>query len=175
MDDAELIARAAGGDDAAFELVVRRHSPGLWQLARSIVGDDHVAEEVVQDTWIKAHRALGRFRGEAAVRTWVHRICYRTAIDRVRVRSHNVVPLDRARTRAEDADRELRLVLQAALEALPEDEREAFTLVHVLGFTREEAAAIVEAPASTVRSRVARARERLALALSDSAAASGDA
>lgn len=47
MDDAELIARAAGGDDAAFELVVRRHSPGLWQLAGSIVGDDHVAEEVV--------------------------------------------------------------------------------------------------------------------------------
>lgn len=108
------------------------------------------------------------------MRTWVHRICYRTAIDRVRIRSHNVVPLDRARTRAEDADRELRLVLQAALEALPEDEREAFTLVHVLG-TREEAAAIVEAPSSTVRSRVARARERFALAPSDSAAASGDA
>jgi RNA polymerase sigma-70 factor, ECF subfamily len=173
MDDAELLQRAADGDAVAFELLVRRHADGLWRLARSVLRDDHLAEEAVQDTFVKAHDVLGSFRGEAAVRTWLSTICYRACVDRLRRRQHNVVPLDAARHRARAEDHDLRLVLQEALAALPDAEQEAFALVHVLGYRREEAAAIVGVPASTLRSRVARAQLRLAATLADDPTAAG--
>lgn len=173
MDDGELVQRAAGGDAVAFELLVRRHAGPLFRLARSIVHDDHLAEEVVQDTFLKAHRNLGTFRGDSKVSTWLSSICYRTAIDRSRRRRTNVVSIETAREQGRHDDVDLRLALSDALDELPADEREAFYLVQVLGYSREEAAHIVGVPASTMRSRVGRARQRLAQslrALEDSAA-----
>lgn len=167
MDDSTLLTRALeDGDTAAFELLVRRHADRLWRFARSVVRDDHLAEEVVQDTFVKAHANLASFRGEASVGSWLGSICYRNAIDRVRRKRLEVVSLEAARHRRQDAaDEDLRLILAEIVEELPEDEREAFTLVHVLGYSREEAASIVNAPPSTIRSRVARACTRLADAL----------
>ena len=166
MDDSELVQRAAAGDAAAFELLVRRHAGALFRLARPIVRDDHLAEEVVQDTFFKAHRNLATFRGDAKVSTWLSSICYRTAIDRVRASRRNVVSLEAAREQpGHQDDIDLRLALSDALDELPSDEREAFYLVQVLGYSREEAAQIVDVPASTLRSRVARARQRLAESL----------
>ena len=166
MDDGQLVERARRGDDAAFELLVRRHTPTVWRLARSLVDDDGTAEEVAQDTFVKAHRGLAGFRAEAAVATWLHSICRRTAMDHRRRRRLNVVSLDNARRRpAGTAPNDERLVLQEAIASLGDDEREAFALVAVLGYRSEEAAAEVGVPPSTLRSRVARARRQLAEAL----------
>ncbi len=165
-DDTRLVTRTLEGDPYAFELLVRRHANGLWRLARSVVRDDHQAEEVVQDTFVKAHDKLATFRGDASVRSWLASICYRSAVDRIRLKQLDIVPLEAARDQhRHQGDAELRLLLAEIIEELPNDEREAFELVHVLGYSREEAASVVGTPASTMRSRVSRACTRLADAL----------
>lgn len=162
MDDTALVELARGGDDAAFELLVRRHTDAVWRLARSSLGDPHTAEDATQDTFLKAYRSLGSFRGDAAVRTWLLTICHRTCLDRHRQRTADVVSLDDVRQlRAQSHDVELRVVIDEAMSRLPDDERVAFALVDVLGHSSEEAAAIVDVPASTMRSRVGRARRRV--------------
>lgn len=170
MDESELVTRAKRGDDAAFEVIVRRHTDAVWRLARSLVSDDATAEEAVQDTFVKAYRALPTFRGDAAVSTWLHAICARTCLDRRRRRRLESVPLDDAATAAAASGPapsgvEDRIVLDAAIAQLPDDERIAFTLVSVLGYAHDEAAAIVGSVPSTMRSRLARARTRLVTAL----------
>lgn len=165
-DDAVLVGRAAAGDELAFEVLVRRHTETVWRMARSLLDDDFAAEEAVQDTFLKAHRGLARFRGEAAVTTWLLSICNRCCIDRLRLRRADVVPLEHLREqRAREDTAELRLSIERALPALAPADRQAFTLVDVLGYSREEAAAIAAVPSSTMRTRVARARARLVDAL----------
>lgn len=166
-----LVERAAAGDDVAFETMVRRHADAVWRLARANLRDDFAAEEVVQDTFLKAHRALAGFRGDASVRTWLLAICQRTCIDVSRRKRPTVVPLDEARrTRARDSEPELGIAITQGMERLSPDERRAFTLVDILGYSREEAAQIVGVPASTMRSRVANARLRLMDALGGASA-----
>lgn len=166
MDDLGLAERAGKGDELAFELLVRRHTEAAWRLARSLLRDDFAADEAVQDTFVKAHRALGSFRGDAAVKTWLLAICHRTCIDRLRLKQAEIVPLDEARAkRRRDDEHELRLAIEHEVSRLGDAEREAFTLVDMLGYSREEAASVVGVPASTMRSRVARARAQLAQAL----------
>ena len=161
--DLELCRRAADGDETAFELIVHRHIDSLWRLARSLLSDDYEAEEAVQETFIKAYRSLGSFRGEASLRTWLLAICNRICIDRWRHRRSGVVSLDVfQRERVEQESLELRIMIEEGLQLLPLEERHAFVLVHVLGYSREEAAKICDVPASTFRSRVARARGHLA-------------
>ena len=161
-DDASLARRAASGDVAAFEALVRRHTASVWRVARSMLRDDFAAEEAVQDTFLRAHAALGTFRGEAAVRTWLVSICHRVCIDRLRLKRAETVPLDEVAARRVTPEPDERLHLDAAVRRLAVDERAAFLLVDVLGYTGAEAAEIVGTPASTMRSRVARAREQLA-------------
>jgi len=168
MDDWGLIERSRAGDAAAFELLVRRHTDAVWRAARGFLRDDFAAEEVVQDTFLKAYRGLGSFRGDAAVRTWLVSICHRSCVDRSRRRQAEVVSLDHARRlRARDDSADLRMAIEAALPALTDDERRAFVLVDVLGYSREEAAEIAGVPSSTMRSRLARARRRLVEALQE--------
>jgi RNA polymerase sigma-70 factor, ECF subfamily len=163
MDDHDLAVRAAGGDHAAFEVLVRRNSDAVWRLARSLLRDNLEAEEAVQDTFVKAFRGLKSFRQESSFPTWLHSICYRTCIDRLRSHRAPVVSLDRAlQHRSEEPSPDVRLVLEQTIAGLPYDERLSFTMVHVLGYTSDEASEICQVPASTVRSRVARARQRLA-------------
>jgi RNA polymerase sigma-70 factor (ECF subfamily) len=172
MDDGELARRAATGDMEAFELLVRRHTDRVWRMAWSMLRDRFAAEEAVQDTFVKAHRSLGTFRGQSAFGTWLLAICRRSCVDRLRSRTAQVIPLEEARAlRQETASPELRMDLERALADLPGADREAFVLVDVLGHSREEAAVIAGVPSSTMRSRVARARERLADALRPEAAA----
>jgi len=170
-DDASLAARAGTGDVAAFEALVRRHTDAVWRVARSMLRDDFAAEEAVQDTFLRAHRALPGFRGDAAVRTWLVSICSRVCIDRLRLVRAETVPLDEvAVPYAREHGADDRLHLDAAVRRLDVDERAAFLLVDVLGYTGAEAAGLVGAPASTMRSRVARARERLATDLAPAGA-----
>jgi RNA polymerase sigma-70 factor, ECF subfamily len=168
MEDTELVQRAREGDEVAFELLVRRHLSATWRLARLLLSDGRDAEEAVQDTFVKAHGALGSYRGESTFRAWLLAICRRTCIDRLRLVRRDVVSLDVQRhQRANDERHELRLQIEDAMEHLPAEEREAFMLVDVLGYSREEAAAVVDAPSSTMRSRVSRGRRRLADLLTD--------
>ena len=164
-NDASLVRRAARGDVAAFEALVRRHTDAVWRVARSMLRDDFAAEEAVQDTFLRAHRALGSFRGDAAVRTWLVSICHRVCIDRLRLKRAETVPLDEVPAPSVSATTDDRLYLDEAVGRLDVAERAAFLLVDVLGYTGTEAARIVGAPASTLRSRVARAREQLAAEL----------
>ena len=174
MDDSTLIASAASGDDLAFELLVRRHTDAVWRLARSLLRDNSAAEEAVQETFLKAYRALGRFRPGAPARTWLLVICNRTCIDQLRTRRGSIVSLDELRqVRSPQPSPEFRMMFRTAMEDLPLQQRQAFALVAVLGYSREEAAEIACVPASTMRSRVQRARELLAEALSDTPAVEG--
>lgn len=168
-----LIDRAATGDELAFETIVRRHTDAVWRVARANLRDDFAAEEAVQDTFLKAHRALGSFRGESSVRTWLLAICQRTCIDRTRRKRPMLVSLDEARrARAREERPEVAVAIVQSMDRLSPDERRAFTLVDVLGYSREEAAQIVGVPASTMRSRVAKARLRLMDALDGASAES---
>ena len=167
MDDQLLARRARGGDDIAFETLVRRHTDTVWRFARTMAPDDQAAEEIVQDTFVKAYRGLASYRGDSSITTWLYSICRRTALDRGRRRSIVAVPLAAAEAAAvPDAAADDRIALDAAIAGLPDDEREAFVLCAVLGYPQEEAARLVGIPASTMRGRMSRARTRLVAVLS---------
>jgi RNA polymerase sigma-70 factor, ECF subfamily len=167
-DDSALAESAAHGDERAFETLVRRHTPRAWRFARAMLSNDLDAEEAVQDTLVKAHRSLHNFRGDSRFGTWLLAICRRACLDRLRSRRPATVSLDRLDERpSEDHGNsvDLRVVVEQTLKQLPDELREAFVLVHVLDFRREEAAQICDVPPSTMRDRVIRARYRLAAAL----------
>jgi RNA polymerase sigma-70 factor (ECF subfamily) len=165
VTDEELAGRARDGDPSAFELLVRRHQEGAWRFALAVVGSSDEAEEAVQEAFLRAFRGIRSFRGQAAFRTWLFAICRRACVDLV-ARRTNVVPLDDAhRVRHPDEHVEDRQVIEETMEAMTHEERSAFVLVDVLGFSREEAARAEEVPASTLKSRLYRARDRLAAAL----------
>jgi RNA polymerase sigma-70 factor, ECF subfamily len=167
--DAALVARAVGGDTEAFEVLVRRHYPSVWVVAFLFVQEEMAAEELTQDTFLRAYRALAGWRGEASLRTWLAAICRRLCIDRARLKQlETVTPPDLEAVAGSTAEADAladRFDLQAALDRLPADDREAFLLVHHYGYSSSETATLLGVPASTVRSRVARARQRLAAAL----------
>lgn len=167
-DDLNLVPRAAEGDEVAFEVLVRRHTEAVWRLCLSMLRERGAAEDAVQETFIKAHRSLAEFRAEASFKTWVLTIARRTCLDHVRRARPDVVSLEEARQkRAQGVDEATRVALEQAIGDLPEDEHQAFMLVDALGLSREEAARVLEVPASTLKSRLARAHERLITAITD--------
>jgi RNA polymerase sigma-70 factor, ECF subfamily len=168
--DAALAASAAGGDTGAFELLVRRHYAAVWRIAFLSVREEMAAEELTQDTFLRAYGALAGWRGDASLRAWLATICRRLCIDRARLkRLETVITPDLEAVAGSTSETEAladRFDLRAALDRLPADDREAFLLVHHYGYSSFETATLLGVPASTVRSRVGRARERLAAALS---------
>jgi RNA polymerase sigma-70 factor, ECF subfamily len=167
LSDPELLARLRTDDDCLREFVGRHHS-SVHRLAVATLRSTADAEEAVQDTFIAAHRSAERFRGESSARTWLHTICYRRCLVVLRKRHLQVVAVDDVSLFAgTDTDHVLRLALDAAVASLNDDPRVAFTLVDVLGFSREDAARLVGVPGNTMRARVARARMLLADAMTD--------
>ena len=167
-DDSGLVELAAAGEDTAFAALVRTHTDTVWRFAMGMLRDRGAAEEAAQDTFLKAHRALASFRGEAAFRTWLLTICSRICIDRMRKSRPPSVPLHAAERTYSPLDRsDIRMAIDDALSALGTDQQQAFLLVSVLGFSRQEAAEIAGVPPSTMRSRVAAARGHMAAALSE--------
>jgi RNA polymerase sigma-70 factor, ECF subfamily len=168
--DAALAASAAGGDTGAFETLVRRHYAAVWRVAFLSVREEMAAEELTQDTFLRAYGALAGWRGDASLRTWLATICRRLCIDRARLKRLETVPAPDleavAGSTSETDGLADRFDLRAALDRLPADDREAFLLVHHYGYSSSETATLLGVPASTVRSRVGRARQRLAAALS---------
>jgi RNA polymerase sigma-70 factor (ECF subfamily) len=176
--DAELLRAHVDGDPLAFSELVRRHRDRLWAVALRTIGDREEAADAVQDALLSAHRAAARFRGDAAVTTWLHRIVVNSCLDRIRRRqAHPTVPLPDgthtdsggAGTGPEPAapaqDYDTALVVRAALADLPPEQRAALVLVDIQGYAVVEAAEILGVAEGTIKSRCARGRARLALAL----------
>ncbi|WP_017614199.1 RNA polymerase sigma factor SigM [Nocardiopsis salina] len=176
LSDRELLTRHADGDGQAFAVLVRRHRERLWAVAVRIMSDPEEASDALQDAFLSAFRAAGRFRGEAQVSTWMHRIVVNACHDRLRRRKvrpatptegetldvlANDQDLRGGRTHDHAARTETRLVVRAALKDLPIDQRMALTLVDMLGYRVEEAAEILEVASGTVKSRCARGRAKL--------------
>ncbi|HZD19898.1 MAG TPA: RNA polymerase sigma factor [Burkholderiales bacterium] len=179
---AELAARAAHGDTAAFEALMRRHNRMLFRTARAILRDDAEAEDALQEAYLQAYRSLGSFRGDAQVSTWLARIVANEALQRLRkqTRRADIVPLQPAAAaeleQVTDSDmdkapemtaarHEMRRVLESQIDALPEAYRAVFMLRAVEELSVEETASVLDLPPATVRTRLFRARSMLREAL----------
>ena len=174
--DRPLVAAAAAGDRGAFEELVRRHQTRIVNYAMAIVKDPADAEDVAQETFIRAYRSLARFRGDSSFKTWLYTIATnaaRTGLERRGRRGRvedgslddETGPLAAADVPAGEADAETALVrreaIDRALAALPADLRVAVVLRDVEGLDYKEIAAATGAPIGTVESRIFRARRRL--------------
>lgn len=179
LADADIVRLVAAGDERAFVLLMRRHNRILYRTARSIVKDDAEAEDVLQDAYLLAFRAMKNFRGDAKLSTWLTRIVVNEAVARKRkaTRRGEVILLngdaeadmheaatgqpERAAERAE-----ARRLLERNIDRLPDAFRSVFVLRALEELSVEETAACLEIPEATVRSRFFRARSMLREALS---------
>jgi RNA polymerase sigma-70 factor (ECF subfamily) len=170
--DRELVREAAAGRREAFDELVRRHQSRIFNLALTLTGNVGDAEDLAQDAFVRAYKAIGSFRGESSFLTWLYRITVnvvRSQMDRRR-RSREVAmpqddegaPLEVASDEA-SADRTLiaRQIVARALAALPDDMRIAVTLRDLHGLEYREIAEALDVPIGTVESRIFRARARL--------------
>jgi RNA polymerase sigma-70 factor (ECF subfamily) len=167
-----LVARAVRGDEAALEALVSTYRPRARRTALGLLGDPDGAEDVAQEAMLRMRDALAGFRGDADLGTWVHRIALNLSYDQLRRRRrrHAAEPLEAAAEHADprtadphtDVDRErARGALQAALNRLPDDQREVLTLRFLSGLSYAEIGRVTGAPPGTVASRIYRALERL--------------
>jgi RNA polymerase sigma-70 factor, ECF subfamily len=168
--DAELLAAHRAGDSRAFGELVVRYRARLWGIAARTLQHPEDAADVVQETLVAAYRRADSYRGEASVRTWLHRILVNACIDRIRQeRRRDTIPLadvePRERRRDLAAEVVTRLTVEEALGALPPHQRVAVVLVDVQGWPIDEVAEILEIPVGTVKSRCARGRVRLGILL----------
>lgn len=189
LTDAEVVARVLAGETALFEIVMRRHNQRLFRVARGIVTDDSEAEDVLQEAWVRAFRALAGWRGEASVATWLSRIAAHEALARVR-RGRRLVAMDGGRGAAgggsgrEPPDppdprdrgaapersaenRELHAALRATLDELPEPLRSVFVLREVEGLSSRETAEVLDISPENARVRLHRAKAELRRRLDD--------
>lgn len=170
-----VVERARRGDQEAFGALIRHYDPFLRALAFRLLGDRDRMDDALQEAYLKAFRALPRFRGESALRTWLYRIAYNACLDELE-RSSRVAALPLAGMAEEPASGSdlaeavsRRQCLAAALAGLPVDARAAVLLVDAEGFDYREAARILGVPAGTVASRLNRARAALRRTLSEQA------
>ena len=178
--DQQLVERVQRGDKHAFDLLVSKYQRKLGRLISRFVKDPAEAEDVTQDAFIKAYRALPGFRGESAFYTWLYRIGINTAKNHLlanKRRPPTSTPFDSEESESfEEAGllREVNTpenelmskqvvdVVQTSLQQLPEDLRSALTLREIEGLSYEEIATVMNCPIGTVRSRIFRAREAVA-------------
>lgn len=177
--EADLVALAAAGDGAAFELLMRRHNQLLFRTARSILKNDAEAEDAVQEGYLRAWRALGEFRTESRLSTWLVRIVANEALGRLRRTGAQVIPLEAAMSSPEPETQaaftdtpergpehsalrsQVRTLLESRIDLLPEAYRTVFMLRAVEEMSVEEVAQALDIPEATVRTRFFRARSLL--------------
>jgi len=176
--DQGLVRRVQQGDKAAFDLLVIKYQHKIVHLVNRYVKDPSEAQDVAQDTFIKAYRALGDFRGESAFYTWLYRIAINTAKNYLlsRSRRHSEYEIDvQDAEQVENApqlkdmdtpenmlmNEQIVEVIRSAIEKLPEEMRIAITLREFEGMSYEEIAEAMDCPIGTVRSRIFRAREAI--------------
>jgi RNA polymerase sigma-70 factor (ECF subfamily) len=178
--DAQLVERARSGDAGAFSEIVQRYRDKMFSVALSLLRDRHDAEEIVQDTFIRAHRGLARFRGDCSLATWLHRITVNLARNRYwffhrRARhatlsldcplTHesdatfgDLLPADIAGPAREAATAEFLELVTNCMDRLHSSHREILTLRNILNQSYAEIAAALGIEEGTVKSRIARAR-----------------
>ncbi|MGL4566887.1 MAG: RNA polymerase sigma factor RpoE [Halioglobus sp.] len=176
--DQQLVARVQKGDSRAFDLLVLKYQHRIFSLISRYVRDADEIQDVAQEAFIKAYRALPGFRGESAFYTWLYRIAINTAKNYLVARSRRPPGTD---VDVEDAEyygggallhdietpenalfgAELKAVVERAISQLPEDLRTAVTLREFDGLSYEDIAEIMDCPVGTVRSRIFRAREAI--------------
>jgi RNA polymerase sigma factor (sigma-70 family) len=176
LDDLGLARRIAAGDRSSFEFLMRRHNRRLYRLARATLRDDAEAEDALQEAYLAAYRAIGSFRGDSMLVTWLSRMVLNECLGRLRksARRQNVIPMgpndelesapspdDRDRPDRQAGRAEMRAMLERKLDQLPEDFRTVFVLRAVEELSVEETAASLGIPEATVRSRHFRARSLL--------------
>ena len=176
--DKQLVARVQKGDKRAFDMLVLKYQDKVHAIVSRYIKDFHEVDDVVQEAFIKAYRALAKFRGESAFYTWLYRIAVNTAKNYLVARNRRPPASD---VDAGDADYyeggqrlqdigspenllyrdELEAVVDQSIRDLPEDLRTAVTLREFEGLSYEEIAEIMDCPVGTVRSRIFRAREAI--------------
>lgn len=176
--DQALVVRVQRGDRTAFDLLVRKYQHKVAKLVGRYVRNRAEIEDVTQETFIRAYRALGAFRGESAFYTWLYRIAVNTAKNYLEAQSRRPMAGD---LEVEDAEQveaggqlrdtatperhlltdEIATTIRNAIEKLPPDLRTAITLRELEGLSYEEIAEIMDCPVGTVRSRIFRAREAI--------------
>ncbi len=178
--DQLLVERVQAGEKQAFDLLVSKYQRRLMRLLSRIVHDPAEAEDVVQETFIKAYRALRHFRGDSAFYTWLYRIGINTAKNFLVMqgrRTPTSTDTDAEQAEVFDdgehlrdintpesvlASKQIAQTVNAAMDALPVDLRTAIALREIEGLSYEEISAIMACPIGTVRSRIFRAREVIA-------------
>jgi RNA polymerase sigma-70 factor, ECF subfamily len=165
--DETLVAEAARGNREAFDELVRRYQSRMFQLVRILTSGDADAEDLVQDTFVRAYRAVGQFRGDSTFRTWLHRIAVNVVRSHAARRNHLAVDGDDTSIGSVPAHGDLesavvrRRTIDQALARLPPDLRLLITLRDVQGLEYREIALITGLPIGTVESRIFRGRRRL--------------
>jgi RNA polymerase sigma-70 factor (ECF subfamily) len=176
--DQELVRRVQAGDQTAFNLLVLKYQHRVLKLVGRFVNDAAEAEDVAQEAFLKAYRALASFRGDSAFYTWLYRIAINTAKNALVSQRRRPVDFDLDLQDPEQYDRqaklkeadtpegvlltdEIRAVVEEAMEQLPEDLRTAIVLRELEGLSYEEIAEAMDCPVGTVRSRIFRAREAI--------------
>ncbi|MCB1015377.1 MAG: sigma-70 family RNA polymerase sigma factor [Acidimicrobiales bacterium] len=160
----ELALRARAGDRVALSDFVRATQDDVWRVCAHLASPAQ-ADDLAQEVYVRALRALPRFRAESSARTWLLAIARHTAIDAVRAAMRRRRLLARAPVPEDEADRTGDTDLTELVAALDPDRRSAFVLTQIAGCSYEEAAEICDCPVGTIRSRVARARGELVEAL----------
>ena len=180
--DFQLVERAVAGDQRAYELLVIKYQRRIERLIGRMVRDTDLVQDIAQETFIRAYRALHQFRGEAQFYTWLYRIAVNTAKKALMDLKRDPLVYESTLAGADDGDetsrpgnepineetpetvlaaREIAAAVNAAMEALPEDLRQAVTLREIEGLSYEEIALAMACPIGTVRSRIFRAREAI--------------
>jgi len=178
--DQQLVERVQSGDQRAFTLLVEKYQRKLGRLLGRMIRDQAEVEDVVQESFIKAYRALPNFRGDSAFYTWLYRIGINTAKNHLvsigrRPKLSNEIEIEDAEN-FEDANelrtqdtpetelmgKQIAQTVNSAMEALPEELKTAITLREIEGLSYEEIASLMNCPIGTVRSRIFRARDAVA-------------
>jgi len=181
--DRALVQRAQQGDSRAFEMLVVKYQRRIERLISRMVRDADLVHDIAQEAFIRAYRALPQFRGESAFYTWLYRIAVNTAKKALVELKRDPVSTESARARSGEDDetyrpdhelsdgetpeallasKEIAATVNAAIDALSEDLRQAITLREIEGLSYEEIADVMNCPIGTVRSRIFRAREAIA-------------
>ena len=177
--DLVLVKRVQRGDKTAFDLLVRKYQHKVVKLVLRYVRNPAEAEDIAQEAFIKAYRALPQFRGDSAFYTWMYRIAINTAKNSLASRDRSPIAYDldltdpeeshSVQTKLQDPDtpegmaltEEIRGIVNSAIEGLPEELKTAIVLRELDGLSYEGIAAAMECPVGTVRSRIFRAREAI--------------
>jgi RNA polymerase sigma-70 factor, ECF subfamily len=184
--DALLVERAKRGEVSAFEMLVVKYQRRIERLVGRMVRDTDLVQDIAQETFIRAYRALPQFRGESAFYTWLYRIAVNTAKKALLEKKRDPLVFEGAMVSTEDgeepsrveseltdgetpetvlAGRQVAATVNAAIDALSEDLRQAIVLREIEGLSYEEIADVMNCPIGTVRSRIFRAREAIAVKL----------